>query len=395
MNPACRETTHPGSPRWNVPQILWPSTGAGRAARVGLVALLWLLLSAGSAAAIDRSLCAHDGVTEVPGFAAGRDSNQCLMIDPGNGDSLVPFQYEVMHATGNQSCDDVPNLDLNLKTQGKCSTKDEGEYCTLLIHDVVLDNYAHPGCKSEDGLFISGRGLEYLYLRGVQVLNAWKCAGGSGWAGPNGLGCTAGEDSSSHTDGVQFRKIPVNGGWVVWQESVLVNGHNLQYLHQAESDFGPTGSMLMQDVEVGRRKAIGHATNYPQDCRERGVDNDTICDVGKVSIGTGLQELWLADVTGTSRFGNEPGVGKVVIVAPPGFDKGWPRPFDGDGTGPGTCPNGRIASEPTTYCYESFEAALNAGHKAPPFAHLSPAGWTNPPAAASVTRPSPPTLLEQ
>ena len=39
-------------------------------------------------------------MTEVPPFATGRDEQQCLMVDPGNGAPPVPFQYEFFHLMG-------------------------------------------------------------------------------------------------------------------------------------------------------------------------------------------------------------------------------------------------------------------------------------------------------
>ena len=53
-----------------------------------------------AADAIDRSLCADDGVTLVPPFAKGRDGDQCLLVDPGNGEPPVRFQYEQFNQTG-------------------------------------------------------------------------------------------------------------------------------------------------------------------------------------------------------------------------------------------------------------------------------------------------------
>ena len=81
---------------------------------------------------------------------------------------------------------------------------------------------------------------------------------------------------------------------------------------------------------------------------------------------------------------------------------GWPHPVrHSSPSGPGVCPNGYIGNEcqadsdTACFCYTSIENALadtatatsNLGdcpaahcpHEAPPFIHLSAAGWENPP----------------
>ena len=94
-----------------------------------------------SAHAIDPSLCADDGVTEVPPFADSRDGNQCLLIDPGNGAPLVPFQYEIFHRTGMSvgakgSGFPPPGgewIEHNLESYGRCTTKESRRWSSLWV----------------------------------------------------------------------------------------------------------------------------------------------------------------------------------------------------------------------------------------------------------------------
>jgi hypothetical protein len=361
----------------------------------------------GPAHAIDRALCKDDGVTEVPGFASGRDSNGCLMIDPGNGSAPIPFQYETFHKTGTASCDQTrastTRLDLKASKYGSCRSSGNGHYCTLLVWDTVIDNYLDPGCKNEDVVFFGqGPPFEYLFFKNVVIANGWKCAGGT-WIGPNGLSCSSSENSAAHSDGMQVRGQPVNGGWFVMQDSVFVNGYNLHLLQQTDSQWGPTGSDLFQGVEFGRRNSVGAATTWVADCNARrgGVDDD-ICPDGRANIGTALKQAWFIDVWGTTTIGLDAVQDKIVVVntgcgkngcaGSVGYNgKGWPHPILRPGSGPGTCPNGQIGSSPPTYCYRSIEKALADGHTAPPFIDLSPAGWENPPPSAK-SRPVPPVL---
>ena len=383
-------------------------TGALRlAAWMGAVALSLGGLPM-AASAIDLSLCKDDGVTEVPGFAAGRDGNGCLMVDPGNGKAAVPFQYKNFHKTGVASC--APKLasttkvDWKYEKYGACRTKDNGHACTQLVWDVVVDNYLDPGCKNEDVIFM-GPPWEYFFMKNVVIANGWACKGGD-WKGPNGLSCSSSEDSEAHSDGMQVRGQPANDGWFVMQDSVFVNGYNLHLLQQTESDtVGPTGSDLFQGVEFGRRQSIGAATSWIDDCRARqkpeARDSD-ICTVGRANIGTALREAWFVDVWGVTTISLDAVREKIVVVntgcgktgcgGAIGYSNGWPHPITRSGSGPGTCPDGQIGSSPPTFCYRSLEKALAAGHAAPPFIRLSAAGWERPPSGTGTTRPSPPIL---
>lgn len=376
------------------------------------LAALFAAVAAAPAQAIDPRFCDDDGVLEVPAFASGRDSNKCLMIDPGNGESPVPFQFEYMHKTGTHECDgskvDLPDLTRN--ANGARCIDFSNESCTYLYYDITVDNYLDKACKNKDGIFMpGGMRAKYLYFKNSRILNTWKCAGGPGWSGPNGIGCSPGEDSTSHTDGIQMRGLPGDGGWVVFQDTEFLNGHNLHFLQQTDSTFG-RGSMLFQGVHFGRAQRAGEATSYVDDCKRRGVDSDEICEEGRTLLDTDMIEFWMVDVHGTSAFNMKGNYDKVVIVnsgcgasgcnGTIGYYNGWPHPANGSGSGPSTCPNGEISSNAggpgakKAYCYTSIERALAAGHKAPPFLHLSAAGWQNPPSGVPVERPKAPTLLD-
>jgi len=414
-----------------------------------LFSVLLLFLPA-SAGAIDASLCAEDGVTEVPDFADSRDGNQCLMIDPGNGDPLVPFQYEQFHKTGvagnpdgGGGCNNKTRLstttaiDHNMDQFGRCSTSDDGKFCSLIFWDITFDNYIDPACKNEDGLIYgSGQGWQYMYFKNTVISNTWKCKGG-GWSGPNGIFCSEGVTSSSHVDGIQMRGNPANGGWWVFQDSKLVNTNNTSLLYQVQSDYPPNGSVLWQGVEYGQTTSpVGEATNWVADCYDRGTGEET-CEDNNGQIGYDAEEIWLVDVSGPGPPGktliNPKGKhDKLVIVntgcgpngcgGSVGYTDGWPHPLLGSGQGPGVCPNGLMLpancggdSSPNMkcYCYTSLEAALgdtatstsNQGdcpsshcpHEPPPFLQHSAAGWEDPPTSGSPPEPlgppQRPTLL--
>ena len=160
--------------------------------------------------AIDPSLCADDGVTEVPWFATRDPSTQCLMIDPGNGDPEVPFQYEDFHKRGiaGSTSSTPPEFRLSLNAYmndfGGCrSVEETGQYCTVLMWNVTIDNYLHQDAKNRD-LMTYARPVEYIYMKDSNFLNSWKCDGDSNaWSGPNGIYCLEGENTDAHTDGLQ------------------------------------------------------------------------------------------------------------------------------------------------------------------------------------------------
>jgi cysteine-rich repeat protein len=396
----------------------------------------------GLVGAIDPDLCSDDGVMEEPdwvldsGPGAGRDGNQCLNINPGNGDPVIPFQYENLHKLGvSIACDGTPpagvdEIDHKADAWGECSTKESGEFCTILFYNTTFDNYLDPGCKNKDILFYGGgNGIQYWYFKDSKIINGWKCSGGA-WNGPNGISCAACIDlpcpntdprgcSCAHADGVQFRGGQLSaGGWMIWQDSYLANAGNALSRFTDPPNYGPSGSMLFQGLRTGIwSEPLGASQNWKQECRDRET-NDQYCTTNKniISYGgnAGIQELWFIDVSGGGNGGTlfqlKNKIGKLVIVntgcGSNGCDgtieyvNGWPWPIDSDG-GPGVCPNGLIKENPIgsgyssggTYCYTSIEEARddtftsssNQGdcpdcpHKLPPFIHLSDTGWENPP----------------
>lgn len=376
-----------------------------RAGRLLFGALCALFLAPATAGAIDPARCREDGVTEVPGFASGRDGNQCLMIDPGNGDAPIPFQYEAFHRRGVGACDGGEGMPVKESGAG-C---ENGQCLSLLLWDTVADNYTHPGCKNKDVLFIgNGYAWQYIYFKDTHWLNGWKCQGGP-WKGPGNLSCAAGEDSSAHADNWQIRGHPVNGGWMVVQDSEIVNSHIQLMIHQTQSEYGPNGSVSFQGVRFETSNSpVGAAQHWIDDCIARGEDADN-CRGNRGQIGYNAKEYWLIDVWGNSPFKNWPvdDLGKLIVVntgcsktgcnGTRGFNNGWPHPLIKSEQGPNTCPNGRMASPFTGvkefYCYTSLEQA-GRFHKLPPFANLSTAGWENPPASGGPKRPLPPQVLE-
>jgi hypothetical protein len=408
--------------------------------RLSLLALLVFLPA--SAHAIDPALCADDGVTEVPPFADGRDGNQCLMIDPGNGDPPVPFQYEVFHKTGmsraaRDSGDEPPGgewIDHNMDAYGRCRTIGDKQYCSLLFWDTTFDNYLSQAGRNDDVMTYGGQGLEYMYFKNSNVLNGWKCGElSSPWYGPNGITCPIGPKSRSHSDGIQMLGTMANDGWLIFQDSALVNAHTLILNvanERAGNDVGydVDTNFLFQGFQLSTiNTPIGESLHWIDDCYARG--SDTPCENNKARGTMPVGEIWLIDVYGNvlTSLGRDGWTEKVVVVntgcgtkgcgGEVGFSAhGWPHPLGRTKvTGPGVCPNGYIGtacqadSNTACFCYTSLENALNdvptttsgigdcpashCPHKAPPFVHLSGAGWEDPPAGATNPRPRPPVLL--
>jgi hypothetical protein len=409
---------------------------------------LWLalaLLFPASAQAIDPTLCDDDGVTEIPDFAEGRDANQCLMIDPGNGDPAIPFQYELFHQRGlSASARDSGEvlaggtsdaghtwssewIEPFRKDLGGCPTKTSGKYCSFIWWDLFLDNFLSPAGKNDDVATIGNYGMEYLLIKDSVLANGWKCSGGPAWSGPNGIGCSSGEDSSAHSDGLQMRGTLVNGGWMVVQDSKVVNSHiSLMQLGGQSSGFQPQRTnIVFQGFELGTRQQIGEATHWIDDCYARGATD--ACEGNRSLIGFTADEFWMIDVYGNARMAMIGDYQKVVNVntgcGMNGCDgnitydqNGWPHPMVGQSGGPGTCPNGlmpgkcvgRDGSVGACFCYTSLENALNdtvtstsglgdcpapyCPHKQPPFVNMSATGWENPPDGTS-PRPRPVNLL--
>jgi 3-phytase len=371
----------------------------------------------GIVGAIDTALCADDGVTEIPWFATRDDVTQCLMIDPGNGDPPIPMQYEFFHEVGVQRNCDKSNtfptttiIDTALNDYGNCPTQDGGEYCSMLLWNTTFDGYIDPGCKNEDIIERNAKpALEYFYFKDSVVANGWPCKGSfNGWVGPESwLRCGVREDTESHSDGIQLRKLPANDGWWIMQDTIFVNGYNLHLLMQeTKSGFGRLGSVLWQGVFNGRIPSIGLAEDWVADCLARGdglYDDQEKCVRGKSRIDNSPREVWFIDVAGQSYIGLKGSRIEKVVVINTGCDKtgcdgtigyhdGFPWPLAGSGTSdtPGNCPNGYIGNECTSgstpcYCYTSIEkmqadtTCSDCPHKSPPFIHLSDAGWENPP----------------
>jgi transcriptional regulator with XRE-family HTH domain len=396
--------------------------GSAGARQLPLLSLAVLLLLPAPARAIDPLLCADDGVTEIPPFAAGRDAGQCLLLDPGNGAPLVPFQYEFFHRVGiDLSAEDGGDdeiysswIDLQLKDYGNCRTAASGSFCSLLIWDTTFDNYLSVVGRDDDIIHLGAEGFEYLYFKDSNVVNGWKCSGVA-WEGPNGTACPEAE-SGAHSDGIQFRGTIANDGWLIFQDSNLLNGHtDLMRLQYKSSDYEPHGNLLLQGVQLGTvNTPIGASVNWIDDCRGRGSSSK--CDE-PVAVGTmPLEEIWYVDVygNGITRLGRDGFTKKVVIVntgcgragcgGPIEFDDGWAHPVArSDPSGPGTCPNGYVGngcqgdSAVACFCYTSIENALadtvtptsNIGdcpaphcpHARPPFLQNSDSGWENPPSA--------------
>lgn len=388
-----------------------------------------------AAQAIDLALCNDDGVTEVPPFADGRDGNNCLMIDPGNGDPAVPFQYEFFHGPGDPdtasaglwwSTKDPEGLGYGFRADeyGKCRTKDNGDYCTYLMWDVKVDGYLSPLMKNEDIWRPTDGAKEYLYVKDSHIANGWKCKGGT-WSGPNGIGCTSEENSSAHTDGIQMRGQPVNGGWVIFQDSIVANANLILFLIQVQAQYGSNGSFLFQGLKLGQtNEPLGEAEHWIDDCLARGVEPD-ICTGNRLQMGYHADELWVIDVSGTAMFSLVNNINKLVQVntgcgvtgcnGEIGYNNGYPHPLKKNSpAGPGDCPNGltvpvNTGTNGATFCYTSIENALNdqvtatsnpgdcpapyCPHKAPPFIQLSPTGWENPPSVSGKRRPPSPYLM--
>jgi hypothetical protein len=326
-----------------------------------------------------------------------------LLIDPANGDAPVVFQWDVFHTTGisdtaGGSHASVSNVDLR-------SCPGTEETCSFLIWDTVIDNYLDPITKGQDILFFGlGARNEYTYFKNSKVLNGWKCTGGPNeWTGPNGLHCDAGEDSAAHSDGIQLRGQPVNGGWFIMQDSVFANGFNFHMLHQVDTEAPPHGNMMFQGVLFGRTTTpMGASVNWVQDCLDRRDPNsdgngDDICPIGRSRFATTLREVWMIDVWGTTNVSLRGSYEKVVVIntgcnstgcdGTIGYTDGWAWPIDGGGEGPGDCPNGLTAGNCSgaantgpCYCYTSVEKMLadtscpDCPHKPPPFVNLSCAG---------------------
>jgi hypothetical protein len=380
-----------------------------------LISLIILLLSTASFA-VSESLCPNDGVKEVPPFAS-KAKDDCLYIDPGNGDPLVRFQYEIFHKTGiSISAKDSGDTELIIVDgaewvdlrggEGPCATRDDGEYCTYLYWDMHLDNYLSRAAKNDDILtFGAGSAMEYLYFKDSTLLNGWACKGEAWTGGPNEILSCPASTSSAHSDGFQMIGSMTNDGWFIFQDSKLVNGHTQLMLFQSGDDRYPTGgSFLFQGSHVGTTQKAGLAEHWIDDCYSRG--SNTPCENNRATADHPANEVWLVDVYGNVRIKFSSVSDKIIIVntgcdengcnGEMGFKNGWPHPWSAASKeGPGTCPDGFIgecsATDAKCYCYNSLEKA-KIDNKLPPFVHLSDAGWEGEPVFSIAPAMTPSTV---
>lgn len=363
-----------------------------------------------SAHAINNARCDDDGVTTVPPFAIARDANQCLRVSPGNGDPEVLFQYDFFDKTGDQQSIVSGSVGFN----DNCPDEGSSVGCTYMIWRSTLDNYNRQAMANEDIWKTSIR-AEYLYIKDTLFINGWKCDG-SAWSGPGGISCSSTE-SKAHSDGIQMRRNPVNGGWVIFQDSALSNAFNATCRFTDGPLFGAAGSFLFQGFQLGQfTTPLGLSTNYVDECKDRG-GNASICETNSciISAGAGnLNEMWIIDTWGSTPISLQSDHHKTIIIntgcnqsgcnGTVGMVNGWPWPLgDTVSAGPGgVAPNGLVTQNPmktgfssdAVFWYSSIEAARDdvaggsgAGscptafcpHKLPPFIQHSDTGWASAP----------------
>lgn len=358
---------------------------------------------AAQASAFDNSLCTNAG-SPVPGFAKGRDSAGCLMIDPGNGDAAIRFNWEA-------------NTPGKLIPANACPTND----CGYVAWNVNADDFAGnvSGVSGGDAYHFAGRHYKWILWKNFGAGNTWKCKGGS-WP-PCGGGT-----SNGHNDAMQIRGQPVNNGWAVMQDSVIANANDIHMILEMSGDqeyVGPAPGFVFQGVKVGYFPDWGEADNWTADCQAMG--GGQICgapaggsarwQVGSNSTDTTFKATWLIDSVSHVRVEADR-TAKLIVVntgcsnatmscgGQIGYENGWPAPLGHafSSKGPGTCPNGLLPSgnvrtsdgpNPVpVYCYTSLERALADGHERPPFLQISNSGWQTPPAPGDAP-PAPPQLL--
>lgn len=381
-----------------------------------LAALLLVPLSA--QAVFDPTVCDDDGNTETPSFGTRPGGGAtCLYIDPLNGDPPIPFQYEIQNQTGisdpnygdgwkNPHLDGTPEPGTNTisivngdSSAAECPPQN-GE-CSYFYYNVTFDSYLDNAATQGDTFrFGNGNEVQYAFFKNVFMQNTWHCQGGSPqWNGPNGVHCRDGEDSDIHQDGWQNRGQPQKGGWLVFQDSGIVNNQANKLIYQTQAVHPPNGGWVFQGVWFGNTNdPVGEADHWIDDCIARGEGVST-CTTGHAQIGYNATEGWLIDVYGAAFFSRWPttDTGKIIVVntgcntagcgGTVGYNNGWPHPLDKESVGGGgACPNGPLPTSigsgvGTTYCYTSLEEALQ-DHDEPPFIRLSCAGWENPPATA-------------
>jgi hypothetical protein len=124
--------------------------------------------------------------------------------------------------------------------------------------------------------------------------------------------------------------------------------------------------------------------------------------------GNRLEALWYIEVQnlrGVTTNIDGAMFSKVISIGGSGGGRGWPGALKGVDQGPGTCPNGLVATDGFAkstrqdvpiYCYAAIEDALadtscpHCPHLRPPFIELSTAGWRDAPDGSGPPRPPEP-----
>ncbi len=346
----------------------------------------------------------HAQCPATPKWALGRDPKTCdLIVDGGPDYGQIRFDEERGNYQGPGNSYRPPSAGANDVANG-CPTSN------TTVWGSTLDNYSAGAKKDEDVSHVNtNSNVKYLFIRDSVYTNAWVCKGGA-WSGPNGHRCAAGENSAKHTDVLQLFSPPEDNGWIVLQNSDLTNGDqqigiwqspDLQRGSNAGSSGGKcpdragTGGMLWHNVKYG------NSQSFVDDCFARGGP-EFACASGNQFVVKGdtphmFGAIWLVGVQNLSgaKFRVMSNVPKIIVVGGSGGRNGWPGPLGpGKAKGPGGCPNGKLSGQynetgPVTevYCYASIERAISAGHRPPPFLHLSAVGWER---APDDTTPPPP-----
>jgi hypothetical protein len=345
----------------------------------------------------------HAACPQTPMWAKGRDPATCqLLVEGGSSYGMIRFDQEKMQflGPGNSYQPAGPGAK---DVAGGCPTSN------LAVWSSKFDNYSAGTKKQMDVSHMNtNSNAKFVLIRDSLFTNAWVCKGGA-WSGPNGLSCAAGETSDKHSDLLQIFGLPKDNGWVVLQNTDLLNGDQQigiwqtpSYQRGAYSSSSPrgicadpagTGGMLWQNVRYGNP-----SSSFKSDCLARG-NARWACAGGnqfviKGDTGFPFGDVWLVGVQNLSgaRFRVMSDVPKIVVIGGSGGRNGWPGPLGpGPSVGPGTCPNGKLPGkynesgtvDTAVYCYSSIESAIAAGHRPPPFLNLSATGWKTAPSGSA------------
>jgi hypothetical protein len=338
----------------------------------------------------------------VPAWAVERDVSGCLVVDGGGSWGNITFQQHAFHYdNAPQGGSWRPTCPGATDVPGGCPT------CNVVIWDSDFDKYQSGGVEGSDVWeWNTNIDAQHVLVKNVSLRNAWRCAGGTGWTGPNGHHCAPGESSGAHTDLWQlWTGPPENGGWLVAQDMVIENS-DTQFFQWSEADLkrgrdgacaDPGGSgIVFQNV------ILDQTAEYEQDCLARTHPASQWACAGNYgntqgNAGHQLEALWYIDVhnlRGVTMSIDGDMFAKVISIGGSGGGDGWPGALKGSAPGPGTCPNGLVSNtdfaqpgrpETAIYCYDSIESALadtlcpDCPHTRPPFLELSPSGWATPP----------------